>query len=313
MTCRISVGLSLAAAALLGLTTTADARALLIAPTPKPGATAANADVILIGKVAEIEPDTVEATPYKGAPKDQRLTYKVAVVKLEESLSGGKGLTQFRVAFPSDAGGPAGGGPGGLPGGRPIRPVRGGGPVALTVGQEGVFFLSSHHAGFYVLTNDGTAPVLDKKNENYKKELDEVKKVLKVFEEPVAALKAKELGDRYNAAVLLLQRYQTPKGGAANAREAIPTEENKLIVALMAELPWQPDMSKPRLGSDPMPPNRMTLWNSINPNDLGGFKQPNFNAKPGDAPVDFNKVLDEATAKHLKENADKIKIKRYSR
>ena len=60
-----------------------------------------------------------------------------------------------------------------------------------------------------------------------------------------------------------------------------------------------------------MAPSRSALWYQINPNELG-FKQPQPQPqRPGDPPVDFNRVMDEATSKFLKENADKIKIKRF--
>lgn len=179
--------------------------------------------------------------------------------------------------------------------------------------MEGCFFLARHHEGdFYVLANNGTAAPLLKKDDNYAKQVEEVKKVAKIFEDPVAALKAKELDDRFQAAQTLLQRYQMNTGGAS-AREPIPAEENKLIVKLLTELPWQADLSKPRTGSDPVPPSRQMLWNMLNPMDTG-FKQPTVQpVKPGDPPVDYNKVMDEATGAYLKANGDKVKIKRWAK
>lgn len=312
------LGVALAGALLFGFAAPAEARALAIAPgAVKPGLKASQADVVVLGKVVEVEKDPVEATPYKGAPKDQKVSYKVAVVKVEEALIGGKGLTQFRVGFPAEA--PAAGAeptppvpPGGpVPAVRPIR--RGFGPVGLAAGMEGCFFLARHHEGdFYVLANNGTAAPLLKKADAYAKELEEVKKTAKTLEDPVAALKAKELDDRFQAAYTLLQRYQMNTGGAT-AREPIPDEENKLILKLLAELPWQADNSKPRTGSDPVPPSRAALWGMIVPID-SGFKQPTIQpVKPGDPPVDYNKVMDEATSAFLKSNGDKIKIKRWAK
>jgi hypothetical protein len=306
------LSLALSAAFIFGLTTTADARALMVAPAT-PGQLAAQADLIIIGKVVEIEKDTVEATQFRGAPKDQKMTYKIAVIKLEESIIGGKGLTQFRVGFPENAGATPPGDPGAGPALRPGRPIRPGfGPVALTAGQEGCFMLTRHHEGdFYILAANGTAAPLNKKDETYAKQMEEIKKIAKTISDPVTALKAKDVNDRFDAAFLILQRYQTNTTGKPASRESIPAEESKLIVALLSELPWQPKEVKPRLGSDPMPPSRSAIWYMVQ-QDLAGWKQPvPAQVKPGETPIDFNKVMDEASAKYLKENGEKIKLKGY--
>ena len=109
MQLRSRFGAALVASALFGFAAGAEARALMIAATPKPGALAAQADIVVIGKVVEVEKDTVEATAFKGAPKGEKTSYKIAVIKIEEAIIGGKGLTQFRVGFPEGAaaGGPA--------------------------------------------------------------------------------------------------------------------------------------------------------------------------------------------------------------
>ena len=294
----------------------AQLQARLVAPgIQKPGDQALTAEIIVLGKVIEIEKDTVDAIPYVGAPKENKVPHKIAVVKIDESLMGGKGLTQFRVGFPADAvpavGLPAGGPPapiGRLGGGRPVRlppPI-----IALTAGMEGCFFLTHHHDGdFYIVSGGMGAPML-KSNETYAKDLDEVKKVVKAIDDPVTALKAKELNDRFAAARVILTRYQMPRAGAST-REPIPAEENKLILALLAELPWLPDTTKPVTPTDPTPPSRSGLWYSINANELG-FKAPRAQPqRPGEPAQDYNKELDEATLKFLKDNADTIKIKRY--
>lgn len=312
-----SLGVAIIASALLGFATGAEARALMVAAPPKPSALAGQSDIVVIGKVIEVEKDAVEATAFKGAPKGEKTSYKIAVIKIEEAMIGGKGLTQFRVGFPEGAtvGGPVAAPLPAPPAGGAIRIRLGGGrgqaPVALTAGTEGVFFLSQHHDGdFYILAYNGMAAPLNKKDENFKKELESIKKVAKTIDDPVSALKAKELDDRYAAAMLILQRYNQSRTGGT-AREAIPAEENKLIVALMQELPWQPKLDQPRTGSDPVPPSRSQLWYMINPNEQG-FKQPVIKpAKPGDPQPDYNKIMDDATATFLKDNAAKIKIKRF--
>ncbi len=314
---RSRIGVGLVASALFAFAAGAEAKALMVAAPPKPGALAGQSDIVVLGKVVEVEKDAVEATAYKGAPKGEKVTYKIAVVKIEEAIIGGKGLTQFRVGFPEgaavDGRPPTPPNPGVAGVAIRIRPGGGRGlaPVALTAGTEGVFFLSQHHDGdFYILAYNGMAAPLSKKDENFKKELEAVKKVAKTIDDPVSALKAKELDERYAAAMLILQRYNQSRTGGT-AREAIPAEENKLLVALMMELPWQAKFDKPRTGSDPVPPSRSQLWYMINPNEQG-FKQPVIKpAKPGEPQPDYNKILEDATTAFLKDNAEKIKIKRF--
>jgi hypothetical protein len=272
------------------------AKARLVAPNaPRPAALAAQADVVLIGKVVEIEKETVEAPAFAGASPSVKVAFKVAVVKITEPLIGGKGLTQYRVGFPADAAPavrtpPAAGAPGAL--GRVVRSVRT--SVALEAGMEGCFFLSSHPgADFYVV--EGGAP-LDKKSDGYAKQLEEVRKVARALEDPVAALKGKDLADRFHAATAILNRYQASRPGR-NEREAIPAEENRLILDLLLELPWAPAAA----GA----PSRTALWPLVRPAELG-FRQPKV------AGGDYNQIMGDATTAFLKENKDKLKIRRYA-
>jgi hypothetical protein len=299
----------------LSLGLPAQAKALRIAG-PMPAKTiAGQAEMIVIGKVTEIEKDTVEYSPSKDAGK---IAYKIAVIKIEESVMGATGLTQLRVGFlDAPAAGPQVGGGVGIVGGgnvavRPL-PARIGGNVTLTSGQEACFFLNQlPGAEFYVLTNFSTP--LNKKDEGYAKQLEDVKKVAKVIEEPVKALKAKDVKERFEAAQTILQRYNQPRGvkpGETPKREPIPAEENKLIVDLLLELPWAAKNDIPRTGSDPVPPSRSGLWYMIQPNELG-YKQPVFpKVEAGKPRPDYNKIQDDATTKFLTENKDKIKITRF--
>ena len=291
-------------AAVLGHAGLAEAKALLIALPPKPAMQAVQADVVVIGKVIEIEKDTVDASPYKGAPKEQKVAFKIAVLKIEDPLVGARGLTQLRVGFLADAAPTA-----------PVlvdqpqiaiarRPIRPGfGPVALTAGMEGVFLLTPHHDGdFHVVVNNG-APLL-KKDDNYAKELETIKKIAGAIDDPVAALKSKDKADRAVAAQTILTRYRGRPLAGKVVEEDIPAEENKLLVQALAELPWVPE------GNDYAKPSRSSLWGFLQAEKLG-FKQPVFRQPvPGAPAPDFNKQWEEATNDFLKANGEKIKIKK---
>jgi hypothetical protein len=310
----IRLGLALLAAAALGPSAAAQVEARLAPSRPahqSPAARVSQADLVVLGKVVEVEKDPVEATWHRGAPKDQKVPYKVAVLKIDQALLGAAGLTQLRVGFAPDL--PPGPGvavpPGRGAGGRAPGPPP---AVALTAGMEGCFLLTRHHDGEFHVLADGVAPFL-KTDGKYAKDLEEVQRAVKAINDPVTALKAKDLAARFWAARILLERYRAVRENTA-AREPVPDEENKLIVALLAELPWAPDPAKvPPAVGDTVAPSRQALWFLLNAGELA-FKAPKPAAQKGDEPpADFNALMDEATAKFLKENADKIKIRRYVR
>ena len=111
------LGLSLA---LLGVVVlVSPAPALRIAFFP-PAQRAIHAEVIVIGKVVGIEKQPVDLAPAPGAP--EKVSHKIALVKIQENLSGAENLTHLKIAFvppaapppPSDVDVPV----------RPVRPVR---------------------------------------------------------------------------------------------------------------------------------------------------------------------------------------------
>lgn len=190
--------------------------AIMIVPT---ATRAVTADAVVVGKVASIEGDTVEAAPAPGADK---IAYKIAVIKVDSAISGAKGLTHVKVGFPAAGAGAPGG-----------RPGRGGfGPIALTADQEGCFFLSKHPGGFYVI-NAGYTP-LDAKAEGYKAELESVTKAAAIATDPAKALKAEKAEDRFTAVAVLVSKYRTyPQGAAEVENVKVPAAESKAIIDIL--------------------------------------------------------------------------------
>jgi len=275
---------------------------------PKPSTVAMTADFVVVGKITEMESDPVEAVPDgyrppapKGAadkPRIPKATYKIVVLKIDDPLIGAKGLTQLRVGVPEAVPGPRGGRP----------------PILPAVGQEGCFFLTRHSAGEFYLHSSGfgVAPLL-KNNPNYDKELADIKTVAKAIDDPVGALKAKAVEDRFIAALTILTRNARviPKhdAGGRAVTEDIPAEENQLILDLLLELPWAPKGGPPGNLSYAAP-SRSVLWPHIGA-DKYGFQAPAVRkAKPGQPLPDVAKQWDDATTAFLKDNLDKIKLQK---
>jgi RNA polymerase sigma factor (sigma-70 family) len=210
-----------------------------------------DASTIVIGKVTKIE------------DKDQ-LDHKIAVIKIEETLKGPKGLTSIRVGFnakeaplnPPDVRpvprvlpvNPPGGGFGGNA--RPAAMIARLPQVTLTEGQEACFLLKAHEKGdFSVLLNPHSAnSCIDKKARGGGGQIQLVREVAKFLETPLEkSLDAEKSEDRLLAAGLLILKYRTRKDFTVQAKEEpIDAAESKKILKALADAEMmQPE---PRLG-----------------------------------------------------------------
>jgi hypothetical protein len=270
------------------LAATAPVRALMIAPAPVPQRVAL-AQVVVVGKVTGFADKTVKAPAFPGA--DDKVEYQVAIVQVGDALQGAKDVKEIKVGFIPP------GGPGGGPGG-PIRPgIRPRGGVNLLVDQEYILFLNPHaDAPFYVL--DGFAGALPKKdNPNFDKDLDEVKKSVKLLADPMASLKAKEAEDRTLTAEMLVARYRMPRASAKEPKtEDLGAEESKLILQALADADWDAKPAPGRVGIQMSPLNSFF---QLGLTEKDGWKQPQ----------DGNE-LQKAAKKWLKDNADKYRIQK---
>ena len=271
---------SVAAVAVAALTTgPAAAIAIMIR---SPAQRAVTADVIVVGKVTAIEKDTVEAVPFPGSPN--KVTYKVAVVKVETPLSGAANLTHVKVGFipppPMEPNAPV------PPAGRPIR--RGPALPDLKEGQEFLFFLVKHPegGGFYVMPS--MSPPVETKGDEAKKEVEGVKKVTTVLADPAKALKAEKAEDRYFAATVMVAKYRTyPEFVRGEVDQVpIPADESKQLLAALTEGDWSQ--------FDRTGPNGMQAFSSLGLTDKDGWKFPMIPAN-----ADANKVMQAAFAKWL--------------
>ncbi len=289
----------------------AKSKEIYIPPTASPTQMVVAGSVVVVGKVSKIETDMVEVSQYRGVPKDQpKQPYKIATVKVSESLLGAKGVTTIQVGFPANATGNGGYDDVefGFKGGRAYRYGYG---VALTEGQEGIFILTRHWEGdFYVFaTNPSITPNLfEKKATGYDKTLAEVKMAVLTAKDPIAALKSKEKEDRINAVSFLAQRYRQWNGSKPAIEVDIPAEEAKLILQTLTEMPWS-------LASTDANPNpyrsldqSLSLWMA---RDMATLKFVSPTPPAGATAEEVHKLHKEAVAKFINDNKDKITLKKF--
>ena len=292
----LRLGTIAAVAVLLG-SGVVPAYALMIAFKP-PVQRAITADVVVVGKVTAIEKESVDAAPFPGAPN--KVSYKVAVVKIETGIAGANGITHVKIGFiPPAKPDPNAPRPG--PGG--IRPPIRRGPQApeLKVGEEMLFFLSKHPNGeFFVMP--GMSPPVAVKDENGKKELEAVKKIAAVIADPMKGLKSDKADVRTETAAVMVMKYRAyPDQGGEVDQVPINAEESKLILKALAEANW----GNPVGGVRPVPgnnnmPNAIQAFYQLGLNEKDGWKPPMFQQpKPGQPPVDFNAVQKKAFAEWL--------------
>lgn len=254
----------------------------------------AQADVVILGKVTDVENKTVMAERFPG--DKEKGEYRVVVVKIEQALVGAKDLTHLKVGYvvpkvvPPGPGGPVGpGGPGGI---RPhIRPGFRPQPVSLNKGQEGCLFLKPHHKeSFYVVNS--TMDILEKGAANYDNQVKDLKAYAKVAAEPMSALKSKDADERFKAAATLIYRYRTYRG--MGKTEAVSSEESKLILEALAGANWNaPIQQEGQI-------NAQTLFSMLGATQKDGWMPP----------PDFRQFPEAAKA-WLKSHADSFRVQRF--
>ena len=265
----------------------------------------AQAEVVVTGKVSSLEKETVELPQFPG--DKNKVAFTIAVIKVETILSGAKNVTHLKVAFITQAGG--GGGEEqnlGLPiKGKPL-PIRPGGfgPIQLTEGQEGIFFLQKHPGSdSYYAIQQGFTPVAAKA-ENYKEELVKVKGITDALADPMKALKAEKLDARLLAASAIVGKYRSNTTGQL-VEKAIPAEESKLILKTLFEADWTAaDMPAPGFDYQTSP-SYLASMIGLNPG-VNGI--PQIQIKPGES---YNAKMKEAIQAWYAKNGEKFEIKKF--
>lgn len=184
-----------------------------------PEVRAATADLCVIGTVIEFDDEPVQAKPYPGAADPA--SYTVAVVKVEMNIHGAKNITHVRVGF--------------IPPQPNIK--RGYDLPLLEVDQKLCLFLNQH-LDAAITTMPVTSPPIEV-NDASKEIVARIRQMATVYADPLKALKADKAEDRTFAAGSLLYRYlQRRTSYIPTTTEAIPAEETKAILAVLADADW---------------------------------------------------------------------------
>jgi hypothetical protein len=260
-----------------------DAKAIALPLAPPVAKRVAMADLVVVGKVTGFADKLESATAFPGA-KD-KTDYQVAVVQVDESLQGGKGLKEVRVGFLPSA-----------PGVGTRPPIRRFPTFRLEPGQEVVLFLVKHHEGNFQIGQAYYDVIVKAGNANFDKDVAEAKRAAALLADPKAGLESKDAADRLLTAELLISRYRTARQSATPAKqEAIDADESKLILKTLAEADWNAKPAVPQLT-----PQMAFGQLAVGPKD--GWTPP----------ADGTKYA-EAARQWLKDNADKYRIQRFVR
>jgi hypothetical protein len=247
-------------------------------------------DIVVVGKVAAVEPKDVEAVFSPQFP--YTLDYRISVVKVQEVIRGPKDVKDLRLGFISpdqdrkvDKNGKA---IAALP--SPLYSVK--------VGDEGVFILQKHHQGnFYVnvLFLGGFLAASD--SAEFTKIVENARRLSKVLESPLEALKSENAANRYVAAVMLISRYRV-KGAKT---EAINVDESKLLLKSLAEADW--GNVNEALVTMKYPPHPYKVFLQLGVTKTDGYEP------PAKAP-DIRETL-KYTQNWLRDNQETYRIQRF--
>ena len=91
---------------------------------------------------------------------------------------------------------------------------------------------------------------MDAKADNFKAQVEEVKKALATVADPAKALKAEKAEDRFAAAVAIVFKLRNPPDGTAKVETvALTADESRPILKALNEGAWKADAGNPTLNA----------------------------------------------------------------
>jgi tetratricopeptide (TPR) repeat protein len=229
------------------------------------------ADLIVVGRVAGIEEEPVQAWPLLKVRGGSRVSFKMVEVRIDRVLFGRAGPEPVRVGL----------GPGWR------MPV-------LTEGQTGCFFLRQHPEEAFFVVSAG-ADFFDSRRAEFAKVVDTAARCAGLLANPDAGLRSPDGEDRLLTAALLIFRFRTPWYAYSGAprTEPIDAELSRRILAVLAEGSFSD-----RAAREPM--GRLRLFQRLDLTRDDGWTSPR----------NLSDVA-AAAEKWLAENAATYRIRRY--
>jgi hypothetical protein len=190
----------------------AAARALIPNPEPPVPQRVALADAVVVGKVASIEDEPLQASPLLKIRGGSRVSFKMAQVTIDRVLLGRAGSEHVRVGV----------GPG------QSMPV-------LSVGQTGCFFLRRHPEDFFVLT--AGSDVIDSRRKEYSEALVLTGRCANLLANPDEGLRSPDGADRLLTAAMLIFRFRTARYAYSGTprTEPVDGELSRRILTVLGE------------------------------------------------------------------------------
>jgi hypothetical protein len=231
----------------------------------------ASSHAVVVGRVTAIEERPVTARPTPDYP--EKVKYLIAVVKIEEALTGAKGLTHIKIGF------------------RPPEPGYSDGR-ALYVGSEALFFVRQHPHGPFLIV----AVQVNKLDAiHFGLVYAQASGCASLLADPEAGLTSSDPDARYLTAAMLVARYCPFEDFApwTPDREPIDARQSQLILHAL----WEADWTRQE-------PRRLTpgwVFYHLGLTAEDGWVKPSSDAKE----------FADAAKQWLKDHADTYRIKRF--
>jgi len=233
------------------------------------------ADAIVLGKAISFGPKLV--APETGKADAEGM--QIAEVEVTENLLG-SGLKKIRVGFYPVVGGRSGRVP----------------TMTPELGQEAFWILTAHPSKKDTFLMRNYFDMVQKKdNPDFTRQVDEIRRCVKLLKNPMLVLKGKDRDNRYLVMAMLVTRYRTVRTGMEK-QASIPVEESKLLLETLADADWTGN----------------TAGQSGYVAPLGLFHRLGITDKDGwNPPKEFAQFSDHAK-KWLRDNAGTYQIKRFA-
>jgi tetratricopeptide (TPR) repeat protein len=266
----------------------ASVRAGFPIPEPPIPQRAALADAVVVGHVAAVEGEPVEAFPLLKVRGGRRVPFKMARVRVDHVLIEGSGSPPAGSRNGEGSGVPAG------PDGVRVGVGPGRDLPNLTAGQKGCFFLHRHpEESFYVLASRWD--FIDDRQEDFARDVALVGRCSALLGNPDAGLRSADAGDRLLTAAMLIFRFRTALYAYSGQprTEPIDPDLSRRILAVLRE-----DTLTDKAARGPA--GRLTL-----------FFRLGLTAEDGWRPPRDLQTIPAAAERWLGEHADTYRIRRY--